>query len=114
MIQKVYCKNCKFYKRRGEYFLDMRFIEGDQYDEKFPTIIIPSGRIEAEGLALKHCQHPSCFKKTTSMSFESGLIRRKDRVAGCAQLNKEGDCSFYQPKFFYKLFHTEGTKWSTK
>lgn len=95
-----FCKDCKWFKNKGEVRLSNKFINGEAR--------LANGEIEPHAIYLdlvndwgnKHCQHPICFLLKYTDDFIHGLQEEKIRVKGCAQLNSDFKCVHYKRKWW--------------
>lgn len=104
---KVYCKECVFYRRGNEPEIRSEFVYGIK-ELTTPTntkIKMPSYSIRsALGESLISCQHLSCFTWQTVSSLIE-IKTNKIRIAGQAQLNANNDCKYFKQRLISKVRH---------
>ena len=99
------CKYCKYYNKRSRedavrsnFINVVRDIAID--DNK---ITPPWGITKSEMGYIKMCNHPKCFQYDIIFDPVNGYKRIKKRIMGQAQLNKNGNCKYFKPKWWYHI-----------
>ena len=84
-MNKVYCYDCRYLKRRFENYFDWIFVNGKQ----------TGARWSRRKFLMPHalCRRGECFEI---------IDGEKVRIKGQAQLNCDHDCSYYKKKWWKK------------
>lgn len=94
----VECRKCALFYGKLDFTVDKKFVDGEV------TVIngvgCPSNKLCSEFSAIKMCQHSSCFKTETKSSPEKNHVKRRVRIAGQGQLNRNNDCQYFKPAFW--------------
>jgi len=91
---KVFCKNCSWYRNTETVRLSSEFVDGRKHAIDF---FLEWGIV--------HCMHPDCF--TPKHKYIEDVMRtlhkkctEYTRIKGCHQFNSNFDCTRYKRKFW--------------
>ena len=101
----IKCKYCKYYNKKSrEDTVSLNFIE-IIYDIVIDDnkITPPSGITKSEIGYIKMCNHPKCFQYNIIFDPINGNKEVRKRIMGQAQLNKNGNCKYFKPKWWYRI-----------